>query len=280
MAELFGRCQRDLPQPVENVCLACQCPVSRRRQIALQLGKGGCGETHRLRRRLAMDEPVILHQLVSMRAAHVDMIAKHVVVLHLQRCNASRGAIILLQGCNQPAAFIAQGAQLVQRAVIALPDKPAVTRQQWQIIAQRRGQIIGHRGSRHYRIIQHWQILGRGQCGLRQCGLRKCGLRLSGIGHQFSPGQHTARQRIKIARPAMPQRQAGQRPIDIGNGFHTDPQLITQITRRGKPGHQIKPPVDHRGFGKWRGNPLGQQARTSSSHRMVDGKQQAAFALT
>ena len=144
-----------------------------------------------------MDEAVILHQFVGMRAAHIDMIAKHVVMLDLQRCNACRGAIILLQGRNQASAFITQGAQLVQRAVISLPDKPAVTRQQRQIIAQRRGQIIGNWHRRHDRIIQRWQIL-RG---------RQSGLRLSCVGHQFRPGQHAACQRIKIARPAMAQRQ-------------------------------------------------------------------------
>ena len=156
--QLFGLRKRGLAKPVENLELPCQRAVGRGRQVAFQIGQLGGGETHRLRRRLAVDETVVLHQLFGMRVADIDMVAEDIVVLHLQRRDAGRLDILLLQRGDQSPAFIAERAQLVERRVEPGPNEAAVARQKRQLVGKRRRKLGGKRHRRHDHVVKRRQL--------------------------------------------------------------------------------------------------------------------------
>ena len=81
-------------------------------------------------------------------------------MLDLERGNAGRLAITLLEGRDQPPAFVTQPAQLIQRGIKAAAYKPAVPCQQRQILGQRRRQLCYQRGRRRHRGVQAVKLDG------------------------------------------------------------------------------------------------------------------------
>ena len=263
-----GRLQDRCAQTVENLQLAGEGPVGGRRQVAFEFSKLGRGEPHSLRRCLAVDELFVLHQLFGMRVAHIDMIAEDIVVLDLERGNAGRLAIALLEGRDQPPAFVTQPAQLVQRGIKATAYKPAVPCQQRRIIGQRRRQLCCQRGRRHHRGVQAVKLDGPVNADIAR----------GGPDHVRSGAKRLC-QRQQVARPAMPHRQSRQCAIDIGKPLEHGPQIVTQIRPSQIPGHQIQPAVDQLRVRQRRADPRGEKTATGRRHRHVDRRQQAATGL-
>ena len=220
-----------------------------------------------------MDEGLVLHQPFGMIVPHIDMIAEHIVMLDLQRGNAGRLDIALLQGGDQSAALVTKRPKLVERGIIAGPDKPAIARQKGHIISKRRRQLGCQRRRGHDRGIKAGKIGRLGGQLIRRSG--------AGCGPPDHVGRRAKRlcQGFQVTRTAMPHRQPGQRPIDVGQSFHRQAQFITQVGLPQIPGDQVKPPVDGVAVGKRRADPRCQQAPPGGADRHVDGSQQAAAGL-
>ena len=101
-----------------------------------------------------MDELLVLHQFLGMRAANIDVIAKDVIMLDLQRGDSRGLAILVLQRRDQAAAFVAERAKLVKRRVEAGPHKAAITCQQRQFIGKRRRQLRRQTHRCHHTVMK------------------------------------------------------------------------------------------------------------------------------
>ena len=266
--QYIGRLQDRRAQAIEDFQFAGEGPVGGCRQVTFQFSKFGGGEPHRLRRCLAMNELFVLHQLFSMCVANIDMIAEDIVVLDLERGNAGRLAITLLQGRNQPAAFIAKPAQLVQRRIKAAAYKSAVPCQQWRIIGKRRRQLCRQRGRSHHRGMQAVKF-GR---------LVNADIARGGSDH-IRGGAKCLRKRQQVTRSAMPHRQSRQCTIDIGKPLEHGPQIVTKVRSSQIPGHQIQTAVDQLRVRQRRADACSQKTAAGRRHRHVDSCQQASTSL-
>ena len=266
--QLFDLRKRGLAKPVENLELPCQRAVGRGRQVTFQIGQLGGGETHRLRRRLAVDETVVLHQLFGMRVADIDMVAEDIVVLHLQRRDAGRLDILLLQRGDQSPAFIAERTKLVERRVEPGPNEAAVARQKRQLVGKRRRKLGRKRHRRHDHVVKR-RKLGKVAEPLRACR----------DADKVRRRRQRRRQRLQVARAAMAHRQARQCAVDVGLPLHHVAKLAAQIGTVVVPANQLEPPHDRLAFGKRRTDPGRQQPATGCGDGQVDRGQQAAAHL-
>ncbi len=80
-------------------------------------------------------------QLVAVLRGHLDEIAEHVVVPDLQAAHAGRLGIARLQGGDDAARLVAQGARLVERRVVAVAHEAAVALEGRQFVGERRGEF-------------------------------------------------------------------------------------------------------------------------------------------
>ena len=186
-------------------------------EFLFQLAQFHRGETHRARHGLAMDEILVGQQLVAVIGRDLDEIAQHIVVLDLQAGNPGLLLVARLQPGDQPAALVAQGAQLVQLRRIARRDEAAIARQHRQIGRQRAGETV-HQRAMPAKIVER---LGD---PLRQRRQRWCARQIA---------QHrTFRQRVadrrQVARAAPVQRQPCQRALDIRAALQRLAQLRAQ----------------------------------------------------
>ena len=128
------------PQRVENLLLPVQEPfvrperllfvvLQRRRDVALA-GRDGL---------LAV---VVVRDGVQIGRRHLDVVAEDPVEADLQGRDPGPLPLRRLHGCNRVPGIPADGAQLVQLVVEAVPDRPAVARERRRVVGQRRGDPV------------------------------------------------------------------------------------------------------------------------------------------
>jgi len=184
----------------------------------------------------------------------------------LQRADLRRFGVARLQPGDDAPRFIAQGAGLVERRVIARAHKAAV--------ALERRQAVGQRGIE----LPHQRLIGTAQ---RRDRIRHLGRgrrqRVEAPG-EIGGGSQPVAHRREIARPAAPHHQPGKRAGEIGRGREPRAHVAAQ-DGIGEAFDRVEPPRDGVRIGERRGQPLGEEARARRRHGAVDGVDQRAAPL-
>ena len=111
--------------------------VGRTADFIFQIGQFDRGKTRSVQNRLTVNELFVFQHFGGKLALHFDKIADNVVVFDFKVRNTGAFGIFVLQFHNQLMAVVLYLLNLVQRRIIALSDKTAVTRQQRQFFLQR-----------------------------------------------------------------------------------------------------------------------------------------------
>ncbi len=133
-------------QLVEDIELDAERAVGGAGDFRFEVAQFGRGEAHLAGERLPVDEGCVVrrgHQLVAVLRGHLDEIAEHVVVANFQAADAGILGVARLQRGDDAARFVAQGAGLVERGVVAFAHEAAV--------ALEGGQFYGERGGKFRR---------------------------------------------------------------------------------------------------------------------------------
>jgi len=231
-------------------------------------------EAHGAGQRLAVVEGVVqgrLHQLVAMGRRHLDEIAQHVVVLDLEGGDPGHLPVLALQTGDQPAAFVAQRAQLVQPGIVPPGDEVAVACDEGRIGGQRRVQLVhqGGMGAQAFRRRREapWHLLQRGD-------VRRFdeAAQLPGGGQPVADGR-------QVARPAPADAKAGQCAFDIRAGFQAGAQVAAQPLPVVEEFHHVQPLVDLGEVRRGRGQAAFQEPCAGPGDGAVYGGDEAAPAL-
>ena len=134
---------------VELPQLQRQCVVRRAADPALEFDELGGREPRRAGKGLTVDEEAVLtfrslggRQPVRLRRLDLDVIAENVVVADLQGPEIRFGRVTTLQIGDQPPAFVAQGARLVELYAKALRDEAPVAGRGRQLGGKRLAQEL------------------------------------------------------------------------------------------------------------------------------------------
>ena len=235
----------------------------------LEIAERHGGEAHGARHGLAVDEGGVLQQLVGMGAGGLDVVAEHVVVADLQGRYSGVAAIAAFQLDDQPAAVVAQGAQLVEFRRIGRRDEAAVAGEQRQIGGERAGQAIDQLDVMA-EIAAHARQPRRQRRQLRRPFEQRAQFRR--FGQRIADGR-------EIARAAAAEAEARERALEIGHA----PQALAQGLAQALVGDEGGDHVLARGDVLRRGQrcrqPRRQQAGAGAGARAVDGGEQRALAL-
>ena len=182
----------------------------------------------------------------------------------LQAFDAGLVGIARLQGGDDAARFVAQGARFVERRVITFADKAAVTLDQRQLIGQRPRKFDGER---RIRPLAQAQGLGDFRRHVLQRAERIC---------QIACRAHAIAYRGKVARAAALQGDARQCSRQIGRCLQPRAGIGASRDVVDEAGNRIEAQGNRLDVGQRRRQPLRQQARTGRGYRAVDAVEQRA----
>ena len=156
-------------QRVEHSELQRQRAVGGAGDFRFEAGKFSGREPHGVGHGLAMREARIerrTRQPLALRLRQFDEIPEEVVVFYAQLARFKLARVIALQRGDDAAAFVAQGAGFVERALMSGADEAAVAAAQRQVIGEGGGkcvfEISGQAGKRRLCAGQRrWQRLRR-----------------------------------------------------------------------------------------------------------------------
>ncbi len=172
--------------------------------------------------------------------------------------------IARLQRGDDPARFVAQRAQFVERGIVARPYEAAVALEIGQFVIERR------------RKLRRDRRIGPAQ---RRRGLDQFGwtvARALQFGGKATGSDDAVADRRKIARAAARDHEARERTGEVGRGFEPLPCFAARLRVGDEMRDRVMPPRNRRRVGERRSKPLRQEPRARRRHRAVDGGEQRA----
>ncbi|MNS94366.1 hypothetical protein D3C72_1285810 [compost metagenome] len=171
------------------------------------------------------------HHHICVAGRDLDEVAKHIVVLDLERLDAGLIGIFQLQPGNHTARLVAQRPHLIQFGIGTIAQETAVPLQKRQVVGQHRAKH-GFQPTR-----QRFQIRERRRQLIRQQSL------IENRGYPFGRSQPLP-DGTEIARAAALQRKARKRTRHIRNLFQRIAQAIAERHVIDEIGHRIEAGID------------------------------------
>ena len=267
---------RDVFRPADDIgaeivevrLLERECLVGRAVDLGFQLAElhgrvaDGAGE------RLAVDEG--LGQGVRPLRRHLDVVAEHVVVSHLEGTHAGLGAIAGLQLADQAAAVIAQLHHLVERRIVAACDRAAVADAGRRALHQRARQALDQG------LVMAERLQVGGECRRRRVQTGD-GLGAEGISDRGNLVERIAHGG-EVARPAASQAEPRKRALHVGAAAQPLPESAPRALPLDQEADGIQPRGDGGRVGKRRGEARPEKSCARAGDGAVDDREQAAGA--
>ena len=215
--------------------------------------------------RLAVDEG--LAQRFGPLRRHLDVVAEHVVVAHLEGGHAGLATVAGLQPADQAPTVIAELHHLVERLVIAARDDAAVPDAGRWALDKGAGEAIDQG-------LVMAERLERGR-ERRRRRLQPAG----GIGAESIADRRDLAEcvthRSKVARSAPPEAEPRERALHVGATAQPLPEAGPRTFRLDQEAHGIEARGDGVGVGERRGQPRPEQPGARAGHGPVDDREQA-----
>ena len=246
--------------------LQCERLVGRAGDLCLQLAELHGRVAHGARKRLAVDEG--LRQRFGPLLRHLDVVAEHVVVAHLEGVDAGLAAVAGLQPADQAPAVVAQLHHLVERSVVAARDDAAVPDAGRRALDQGTGQAI------HQALVMAERLeIGREPW-------RRSPQSTGGLGAEGIPNRRNLAERIahrgEVAGPAAPQAEARERALHVRAATEPLPETAPRALRLDQEADGFEPLADGGGLGERCGEPRPEQPGARAGDGAVDHREQAA----